>query len=76
MEATRVKVEKEELGKFSCKLCSYQGTIFDSLNRHVKRVHAKIREHQCEECGAKFSQRGQMVHHTKSVHWKLKEHIC
>ena len=43
MEVKRVKVENEELRKFPCKLCPYQGIRFDNLNRHVRSVHAKIR---------------------------------
>ena len=56
MEVEGIKVENEESRKFQCKLCLFQGTKYSNLNAHVKAVHAKIKEYECQACGGQVGE--------------------
>ena len=42
------------------------------LHRHMT-VHTRAREHQCDMCGAAYSQREGMVLHQRRVHGRVKQ---
>jgi len=48
--------------------CGRKLTTKGDLNRHIKVVHRKEFEHQCEECGAKFGQKTNLLAHYRSQH--------
>ena len=60
---------------FKCELCPYKASK-QHVNTHVKEVHAKIKDHQCKECGSAFSRKENLEHHNKAVHQKIKNHKC
>ena len=62
--------------RFPCLLCPYTASQPSDLNKHVRGVHAKIREHVCKECGVAFARVDSLNRHFKSVHAKIKEHVC
>ncbi|MCP4489589.1 MAG: hypothetical protein GY820_20075 [Gammaproteobacteria bacterium] len=38
------------------------------MGRHVSAVHRKLRPHQCEECGQKFSRKSSLNNHQLQLH--------
>ena len=46
---------------FLCPMCSFKTTQEYYLRRHVKRVHAKIKEFSCQICPYKSSQKADVA---------------
>jgi uncharacterized C2H2 Zn-finger protein len=40
--------------------------------RHVERVHLKVRKNACAECGARFYEKRDLVRHTEAAHLHIK----
>ena len=75
--AKRLKREEiEESATYSCQLCSYKSDTRARINRHVRAVHAKIKEHICKECGAAFAHGHNLKSHNEAVHLKIKGNVC
>ena len=34
------------------------------------------RNHECNECGHRFSQKASLVLHTQTIHMKMRRHVC
>ena len=66
----------ESCQKIKCELCPYEASFKSNLREHVKRVHDKIRDHICEDCGSWFFSGKDLRIHVKGVHLKIKDHIC
>jgi KRAB domain-containing zinc finger protein len=63
--------------RYRCEQC--EDKFFNSkskLERHIKAVHDKIKDHHCSECEMSFSQPEKLERHIKSVHDKIKDHHC
>ena len=78
---TVLKIKNEEGKKESCQLCHYQTDEPYTLKRHVKAIHAKIKDHSCSACGRCFSQESSLKRHVSVIHLreKLKQdkhHFC
>ena len=54
--------------KFKCELCPYTSVARGVLKKHIKRVHAGIKIHVCEDCGFATSTKTQLNSHRDSVH--------
>ena len=46
------------------------------LKTHVKIVHERIKNHQCQICEIKFGTLGNLKSHVKTVHDGIKNHQC
>ena len=55
-------------GKQKCPQCTYETSYYGSMNRHIREVHDKVRNHKCDECGFATSQKGNLRAHLASVH--------
>ena len=56
--------------KLKCEQCSYQASQKWSINRHIRDVHDKIKNHVCDECGYASSEKNMMERHWDAVHNK------
>ena len=68
---TKIK-EKASHVSFKCILCKEEKATKQSLNNHIKFVHAKVKAVQCSLCPRKFIQKNDVEKHIKSVHLKTK----
>mmetsp|Transcript_8558 Transcript_8558/g.25721 ORF Transcript_8558/g.25721 Transcript_8558/m.25721 type:complete len:458 (+) Transcript_8558:1061-2434(+) len=60
-------------------LCKTCGSAFRGkyeMQRHVKSVHERRRDHKCSNCTKSFSQRGHLNEHNRSVHQGDGEFSC
>ena len=48
----------------------------DELRKHVKSVHAKIKDHECGECDYNASRKCHLQQHIKAVHKKERDFAC
>ena len=46
------------------------------MQKHIKSVHEKIKDHNCLFCDKSFFHRGHLKDHIKCVHEKIKDHAC
>ena len=51
-----------------CDQCNFTTEHKQSLKRHVKIIHYKIRDYACEQCSFKASTNSNLMQHIKSVH--------
>ena len=65
----------EYLGGGECDQCPFESYRQLNLKRHVKRVHDKIRDIFCEDCGSAFSENSKMREHRRLVH-KSRDYVC
>jgi uncharacterized Zn-finger protein len=56
--------------------CNYMCSRKGDLNRHIKSVHDKIKDHECDLCEFKCSNKSDLTTHIKVVHDKIKDHEC
>ncbi|XP_077295343.1 uncharacterized protein LOC143917638 isoform X1 [Arctopsyche grandis] len=49
-----ISVHNDEPNKYKCKLCPKRFVISGQLKSHVRRLHAKERNHKCQECSSCF----------------------
>ena len=73
----RKKKSSGQNGKSKTFLCElYKANLLCHLKYHVSRVHAKIKDYQCKDCGSEFADKRTMQRHNKAVHLMIKDHIC
>ena len=46
------------------------------LDKHIKQVHNKMKDYQCEQCSYVCSQKEDIDKHIKQVHSKIKDYQC
>ena len=63
-----INVHKMGGKEFKCEQCPYQTPNKWNLRLHVNGVHKKLRNHICEECGARYSRRTNLKKHRIEVH--------
>ena len=68
MAARMVKIKTEDRKIILCQLCRYQTDRPHKLKRHVKAVHAKIKDHVCSVCGRGFTFEPNLRRHMSLVH--------
>ena len=68
--------EDPESSKPTCDICKKVFNWTSNLQRHVRTVHARERNHGCLECGKSFSCNGHLRKHVKAVHERVKDHFC
>ena len=71
---TNKRLNKNE--RFRCEQCPYGASRRCDLNRHIKVVHDKIRNHACEECDYTTSSKGDLDRHRRTMHKRMKNHAC
>ena len=54
--------------KFRCNTCPYESNRSDSVKRHIKGVHDKIKKYHCEDCGNDFARKDGLERHWDAVH--------
>ena len=59
-----------------CPHCEYTCSKNSNLNRHIKRIHNKIKDFQCPHCDHKCSENGNLLAHIKQIHTKIKDFEC
>ena len=59
--------------KYSCNFC---GKIVKNIKKHIKDVHASVRNHKCDQCARAFSRSCDLIAHIKSVHEGIKNYKC
>jgi very-short-patch-repair endonuclease len=47
-----------------------------NLNRHIKAVHNKIKDIECDQCDCKYSTNGELKRHIEMVHNNIKDFEC
>ena len=60
-----------EIGKFCCPVCSYQGSSKILLNLHFKRQHQQRKNDKvfrCSECDSEFKSNSSLKNHYKNAH--------
>ena len=62
--------------KFKCEMCPYAASRKDTLQRHVKGVHEKVKPHMCEKCHYAAARKIDLQSHVKRVHEKDKPYKC
>ena len=75
-----VKIEKEAKSQYQYKLCNIIKRCSSELSRHVKGVHAKIRDQVCSICDRSFGYKESLERHVKLVHMRetiqVKDNFC
>jgi very-short-patch-repair endonuclease len=59
-----------------CPHCEYTCSSNADLQKHVKRIHNKIKDFQCPHCDHKCSENGNLQAHIKQIHTKIKDFEC
>lgn len=64
-----------ECNNFTCRTCGY--TFLDSFqfDEHNRIVHAKLKPHQCNICGKRFTQLGGLQQHMR-MHSGIRPFVC
>jgi len=64
--------------RFKCDIenCDYICSLNSNLQRHIKSVHNKIKDVECEFCDYTCSLNSNLQRHIKSVHNKIKDVEC
>ena len=66
----RPKQSTDVTVSYGCDQCKYSTSYKTALTRHIKTVHEKIRNLECEFCDHRFSQKGHLSVHLSSKHGK------
>lgn len=69
------KVGNIEENNFICQICGKNYNTRLNLNRHIRTLHQKIKDHQCPECGKKFVDSTRLKEH-RWIHTDHKPHKC
>jgi len=64
--------------RFKCEVenCDFKCSANVNLQTHIKQVHDKINDFECDKCEYKCSTNGNLQQHIKSVHDKIKDYEC
>ena len=68
--------EKKLDKKVRCEQCPFVTVWKTALNRHIKTVHNKIRDHVCGFCGNSFAYKTTLQDHEAAIHTKVRKHVC
>ena len=72
---TRHKNIHTKVNSYNCKLCNYEGTQSNDLNRHILAIHKKEKLLQCQYCGKSFSLNSILNQRIKT-HTNTRNFIC
>ena len=64
----RNMVHKMGEKKFKCVNCPFKSYNNYELTRHTSRVHDKVRNHKCEECGKAYGYQIDLKKHMDTMH--------
>ena len=56
----------DKAATFNCNECEKTFSRNDNLNRHIKRVHEKLKQHQCAICSKSFSRKQHRDYHLRT----------
>jgi gas vesicle protein len=64
--------------RFKCDIenCDYTCSINSNLQKHIKQVHNKIKDVECEFCNFTCSTNSNLQKHIKEVHNKIRDFEC
>ena len=70
--------EEQEKLKISCPDpdCNYTALHKIFIERHYRRIHGKMKSHQCKHCSKSFFAKNRLVEHVNGVHLGLKPFKC
>jgi len=75
----KAAVHKKMRG-FSCPHCTAAFAVSRTLSAHIKAVHEKKKEHECNyavhDCKAAFAKGSDLARHVRTVHEKRRDHAC
>ena len=76
--ATESKMKEKEKSA----TCAHSGRCFrgaccvGNMNKHVRTVHEKRRDHKCPHCAAAFGTADHLTRHVHAVHEQRRDHAC
>ena len=73
---TTSATKRKKIAANKCPKCEYQSTRKCKLQRHIKVVHDKIKDHHCKVCEYKARDICRLQRHVESVHVRTKSHKC
>ena len=56
----------DKAATFNCNECEKTFSRNDNLNRHIKRVHEKLKSHRCAICSKSFSRKQHRDYHLRT----------
>ena len=59
-----------------CAICSKVFSDSTHMVKHMRNIHAKIKDYKCPTCGKAFSQKSHLTRHIKTVHQMSRPHQC
>ena len=59
-------------GHYQCPHCKGRYQTAGYLQKHIRVVHMKRRDHQCPHCESAFGRAGDLQRHIREVHMKRK----
>ena len=64
--------------KYKCDFCQNERFFIarSDLDRHVNRIHLKLKPFECDICKISFAERGCLKSHIKAVHIGERNHAC
>lgn len=68
--------EDDAESDFICKICKKQFQRESSLNKHIDRVHKKIKNHQCQHCAYSAYETRDLNRHCMKNHGVYTTEIC
>ena len=73
----KAAVHKKMRG-YSCDQCDAAFAVSRTLSSHIKAVHEKKKEHECnhQPCKAAFAKGSDLARHVRTVHEKRRDHAC
>jgi KRAB domain-containing zinc finger protein len=72
----KIHQPREDLKKKGPQICNICNKEFVELSTHIKIVHEKVRDFECQICHLKFGKRSGLNRHIDVVHEKKKPYSC
>ena len=60
-----------DVKKHKCDMCPYETSRKSNQQKHVKRVHEKVRPYKCEKCAFETSYKSDLNKHVRGVDGKF-----
>ena len=75
---TCIQCGERKIKDYECPDCDYKCSRNSHLQKHIKAVHDKIKDHECphSDCDFKSSSKGGLQEHIKAVHDGIKDYEC
>ncbi len=61
---------------FVCYLCQKAFSLKDQLERHISRVHLKLKPFSCDICLKHFASKHSLESHVDAIHKNIRPFVC